>query len=214
MAFNNCFEKNIIFAQNKKKYKVKLNQIYKYIKSDFYRCYGGNLEEYRGRNIKLFIKILIYSIIPFHSGFKYLFWLRLCQHKNPFYYLARIVHFLLTHFYSIELDRHVKMGYGFFLPHKSPQVVNWQTEFGDNISLYQFCSIGSNNGEVAKIGNNVYIGPHVSIVNGVKIGNNVTIGAGSVVVHDIPDNATVVGVPAKIISLKPKELVVNKWVNA
>lgn len=50
------------------------------------------------------------------------------------------------------------------------------------------------------IGDNVYIGPNVCIVEDVRVGNNVTIGAGAVVVKDIPENATVVGVPAKVLN--------------
>ena len=49
------------------------------------------------------------------------------------------------------------------------------------------------------IGNNVSLGCNVTIIGGVHIGNNVTIGAGAVVVKDVPDNAVVVGNPAKIL---------------
>lgn len=52
------------------------------------------------------------------------------------------------------------------------------------------------------VGNNVYISTGVTILGPVKIGNNVTIGAGAVVTKDIPDNAIVAGVPAKIIKMK------------
>lgn len=51
---------------------------------------------------------------------------------------------------------------------------------------------------VATIGNSVYIGPGVKIVGRINIGNNVAIGANAVVTKDIPDNAVVAGVPAKI----------------
>jgi serine O-acetyltransferase len=64
----------------------------------------------------------------------------------------------------------------------------------------------------ATIGDNVYIGPNVCIVENVKIGNNVTIGAGAVVTKDVEDNATIAGVPAKVISFKnPGGIVYNKW---
>ena len=73
-------------------------------------------------------------------------------------------------------------------------------------------SIGSNHGTPAIIGDNVYIGPHDSIVENVKIGNNVTIGAGAVVTKDIPANMTAAGVPAKVISdKKPGRYIGNRW---
>lgn len=63
------------------------------------------------------------------------------------------------------------------------------------------------------IGDNVYIGPSVCIVENVSIGDNATIGAGAVVVKDVPANATVAGVPAKVISEKqPGRYILNKWI--
>ncbi|GAA3319001.1 hypothetical protein GCM10020331_024100 [Ectobacillus funiculus] len=59
-------------------------------------------------------------------------------------------------------------------------------------------------GAVPKIGNNVYIGPGAKIFGGITIGNNVSIGANSVVTKDVPDNVTVVGIPAKIIAENTK----------
>jgi acetyltransferase-like isoleucine patch superfamily enzyme len=59
------------------------------------------------------------------------------------------------------------------------------------------------------IGSGCWIGHGVKIINGVKIGNNVIIGGGSVVINDIPDNAIVVGVPAKVV--KYRELPDKVW---
>jgi len=53
---------------------------------------------------------------------------------------------------------------------------------------------------VPALGNNVYVGVGAKILGNVRIGNNVKIGANAVVVHDVPDEVTVVGVPAQIIS--------------
>ena len=52
------------------------------------------------------------------------------------------------------------------------------------------------------IGNNVWIGAHAVILPGITIGNNAVVGAGAVVTKDVPDNAVVAGVPAKVIKLK------------
>lgn len=80
---------------------------------------------------------------------------------------------------------------------------------GPNVSLYTAChstdSVERNTrNEWARpitIGNNVWIGGSVTVLPGVTIGNNCTIGAGSVVVHDIPDNSIAVGNPCRVIKM-------------
>ena len=105
-----------------------------------------------------------------------------------------------------------KFGYGLYIGHGGPIVVNPTTEIGNNCNLSQFTTIGSNNNHAAKIGNNTYIGPNVCIIEDVKIGNNVTIGAGSIVTKDIPDNATAVGNYAKVINFNnPGRFIQNRW---
>lgn len=74
-------------------------------------------------------------------------------------------------------------------------------------------SIGTNKRTPAVIGDNVYIGPHVSIVEDVHIGNNATIAAGAVVVKDVPENATVGGVPAKVLSVSSGRRWIHNGVN-
>jgi serine O-acetyltransferase len=91
-------------------------------------------------------------------------------------------------------------------------VLNSTTTIGNNCNLSQFVTIGSNDGQAATIGNNVYIGPNVCIVENVHIGDNVTIGAGAIVVKDVPSNCTVAGNPARVISEKNSgRYILNKW---
>ena len=90
-------------------------------------------------------------------------------------------------------------------------VINVHTVIGNNVNLSQFLNIGSNKRTAATIGDNVWIGPGVCIVEGVHIGNNATIGAGAVVTKDVPEGATVAGVPAKVISYKPHDFIGNKY---
>ncbi len=92
-------------------------------------------------------------------------------------------------------------------------VVNPGTIIGNNVNLSQFVNIGTNHNTPAIIGDNVYIAPHVSIVEDVKIGNNVSIGAGAVVTKDIPENATAAGVPAKILNFNQSGRYVNRRFN-
>ncbi|QHQ59957.1 serine acetyltransferase [Anaerocolumna sedimenticola] len=113
----------------------------------------------------------------------------------------------------IQLPRTTKVGYGLYIGHGGPIVVNKTAIIGNNVNLSQFTTIGTNDGQAAIIGDNTYIAPNVCIVENVKIGNNVTIGAGSVVTKDIPDNATAVGNYARVINYNnPGKYINNKWI--
>lgn len=80
-------------------------------------------------------------------------------------------------------------------------VIDKHCIIGDNVQINQHVTIGGrNNTGFPVIGNNVHIGDGAKIIGGVKIGNNSKIGANAVVLTDVPDNATAVGVPARIIN--------------
>lgn len=113
---------------------------------------------------------------------------------------------------TIQIPKQTRVGYGLYIGHGGPIIVNSSAIIGNNCNLSQFTTIGSNEGRAAIIGDNTYIGPSVCIVEDVKIGNNVTIGAGSVVTKDVPDNATVVGNYAKVINYdNPGRYISNRW---
>lgn len=114
---------------------------------------------------------------------------------------------------AIQIHRKTTIGYGLYIGHNGPIVVNPTAVIGDNVNLSQFTTIGAIDGDAAVIGDNVYIGPGCSLVENVHIGDNVTIGAGSVVVKDIPANATAAGNYAKVIGYKnPGRYVMNRWI--
>lgn len=91
-----------------------------------------------------------------------------------------------------------KVGVGLKYAHPYSTVLNAES-IGDNFSCIHCVTIGKKDNHRPRIGNNVSVGCHVTIIGNINIGNNVIIGAGSVVVKDIPDNAVVVGNPARII---------------
>lgn len=80
-------------------------------------------------------------------------------------------------------------------------VLHKQTEVGTNVVIGTNVTIGGRSGhkQVPVIGNDVYIATGAKVLGPIHIGNNVIIGANAVVLIDVPDNAVVAGVPAKII---------------
>ena len=92
-------------------------------------------------------------------------------------------------------------GSGLCIVHYGTIVVSHLAKIGDNCRIHPSTSIGEYNGAPV-IGNNVYIGPGAKIYGNLKIGNNVAIGANAVVNKSFPDNVTIGGIPAQIISNK------------
>lgn len=111
---------------------------------------------------------------------------------------------LLNHQLAVRLGFSIPknvFGAGLCIVHYGTIVVSSKAKIGENCRIHPSTSIGEYNG-TPTIGNNVYIGPGAKIFGQIKIGNNVAIGANAVVNSDIPDNVTVGGIPAKIISEK------------
>lgn len=104
---------------------------------------------------------------------------------------------------GIEIHPGARIGPGFFVDHGMGVVIGETSEIGENVTLYQGVTLGGTGTERGKrhptLGSNVVVGAGAKILGSIRIGNNVKVGAGSVVVHPVPDNCTVVGVPAEIV---------------
>jgi len=87
------------------------------------------------------------------------------------------------------------------LPHGIKGIVIHPTAvIGENVTIMHQVTIGTRDIDVsAEIGDNVFIGSGAKILGNIKIGNGAKIGANAVVIKDVPENATVVGVPGRII---------------
>jgi serine O-acetyltransferase len=85
-------------------------------------------------------------------------------------------------------------------------VIGETAEIGENVLIYHGVSLGGTSMQKKKrhptIGNNVVIGAGAKIIGSITIGDNVKIGAGSVVIKPVPPNATVVGVPGRIVEIR------------
>ena len=117
--------------------------------------------------------------------------------------VPRVISQLSRFFTGIEIHPGATIGRRFFIDHGMGVVIGETTEIGDDVLLYQSVTLGGTGGEKGKrhptLGNRVVVGTGAKVLGNIKIGDNVKIGAGSVVVHPVPDGATVVGIPGRVV---------------
>lgn len=107
---------------------------------------------------------------------------------------------------GIEIHPGAEIGKGFFIDHGMGVVIGATSEIGDNVVLYQGVTLGGTSLQKKKrhptLGNNVVIGTGAKLIGAITIGDNSKVGAGSVVITSVPPNATVVGVPGRVVELR------------
>ncbi len=117
---------------------------------------------------------------------------------------ARLISHLGRALTGIEIHPCAQIGERFFIDHGMGVVIGETTIIGDNCHLYQGVTLGGTSTKRAKrhptLGNGVVVGAGAKIIGAVNIGDDAKIGAGSVVVTNVPPNATVVGVPGHIVA--------------
>lgn len=104
---------------------------------------------------------------------------------------------------GIEIHPAAKIGRRFFIDHGTGVVIGETTEIGDDCTLYQGVTLGGTGKDTGKrhptLGDHVMVGAGAKVLGPIRIGNNVQIAAGAVVLTDIPDNCTAVGIPARVV---------------
>ncbi len=119
---------------------------------------------------------------------------------------AREINYKAHQLTGCDIHPGATIGKRFFIDHATGVVIGETTEIGNDVSIYQgvtLCGVSTNKGKRhPTIGNHVVVGCNASVLGAIRIGNNVRIGAGSVVLKDVPDDCTVVGVPGRIVRKK------------
>ncbi len=105
---------------------------------------------------------------------------------------------------GIEIHPGATIGRRFFIDHGMGVVIGETAEIGDDVMLYQGVTLGGTSTRRVKrhptLRDNVVVGAGAKIIGGIEVGENARVGAGSVVVTNVPPNATVVGVPGHIVA--------------
>ena len=153
------------------------------------------------------------SILLLYPGVKALFFHRIASFfcKAKFDFIARLISQISRFFTGIEIHPKAKIGKNFFIDHGMGVVIGETSEIGDNVTIYHAVTLGgispSINSEEQRqikrhptLKNNVVIGSGAQILGPITIGQNSMVGANAVVTKDVPDNAIMIGIPAKNIS--------------
>ncbi len=125
-------------------------------------------------------------------------------HRVPV--LPRFISHTSRFFTGIEIHPGAKIGEALFIDHGMGIVIGETAEIGDNCHIFQGVTLGGTSTKREKrhptLQNNVSVGAGAKLIGAITVGENAVIGAGSVVVTNVPPNATVVGVPGHIVAYR------------
>lgn len=147
------------------------------------------------------------EILLLYPGVHAIIWYRVAHffYKIHLRFIARWLSFAVRFCTGIEIHPAAKIGKNLFIDHGHGVVIGETAVVGDNCTIYQNATLGGTGKEHNKrhptLKNNVIVGAGAKILGNITVGNNVKVGANSVVLKDVPDNCTVVGVGRVI----PKE---------
>ena len=159
----------------------------------------------------------VLSIVLTYPGVKAVFFHKFAHlfHVAGFDLIARIISQTIRFFTGIEIHPGAKIGKNLFIDHGMGVVIGETSEIGDNVTIYHAVTLGGSSPSIDSerqrhekrhptIGNDVVIGSGAQIIGPVNVGNGARIAANAVVVKDVPENATMVGIPAKAVKLENK----------
>ena len=147
-----------------------------------------------------FLAILINTpgihVVLFHKISHFLY-------EKKWFFLARLISQIARFLTGIEIHPGAKIGRRFFIDHGMGVVIGETAEVGDDVMMYHQVTLGGTGKECGKrhptIKNGVTIAAGSKILGAITIGENAKIGANSVVLKNVPANATVVGIPARVV---------------
>ena len=126
------------------------------------------------------------------------------------YLVARLVSQVSRFFTGIEIHPGAKIGKGLFIDHGMGVIIGETTIIGDNCTIYQNVTLGGTGKDKGKrhptIGSNVMIGCGAKVLGPFTVGDNSKIAANAVVLSEVPENSTCVGVPARVVKINNRKV--------
>ena len=150
--------------------------------------------------------LLLYNGLHATIDYRIAHWL----HRHHCRFLARAVSQWSKLWTGIEIHPGARIGKRLVIDHGTGIVIGETAEIGDDCLLYQGVTLGGTGKDVGKrhptLGSNVMVGAGAKVLGPIHVGNNARIAANAVVLREVPDNATVVGVPGHIVRLCGEKL--------
>lgn len=144
-------------------------------------------------------------VILLYPGFHALLLYRIAHFLNnlELKFIARLISQLARFLTGIEIHPGAVIGKRLFIDHGMGIVIGETTTIGNNCTIYHGVTLGGTGKDKYKrhpdLGNNVIVGCGAKVLGPIKVGDNVKIGANSVVLKEVPENSTVVGIPGKVV---------------
>ncbi|MBP3930998.1 MAG: serine O-acetyltransferase [Peptostreptococcaceae bacterium] len=127
-------------------------------------------------------------------------------YKKKRFFISRLISQLNRALTGIEIHPGATIGKGILIDHGMGVVIGETAEVGDRVTIYHGTTLGGTGKEKGKrhptVGNDVIIGAGAKLLGPIVVGDNAKIGANAVVLKDVPEGATVVGIPGKIVIKK------------
>ncbi|WP_112179234.1 MULTISPECIES: serine O-acetyltransferase [Paraliobacillus] len=124
-------------------------------------------------------------------------------YRKKFFFIARVISQFSRFLTGIEIHPGAQIGKRFFIDHGMGVVIGETCEIGDNVTIFQGVTLGGTGKEKGKrhptIKDNALIATGAKVLGSIVVGESSKIGAGSVVLEDVPDHSTVVGIPGRVV---------------
>lgn len=145
----------------------------------------------------------VLEVLLLYQGVHALIWHRAAHwfYRHHMFFIARLISQLARFFTLIEIHPGAQLGHGILIDHGCGVVIGETTVVGDNCTIYQGVTLGGVGTQKGKrhptLGNNVTVGAGAKILGSFEVGDNCSIAANAVLLRQLDENITAVGIPAR-----------------